>query len=308
MPEFHVLPTSIDAIDNNNEKSSFQHMISCCYSVFIREKLTGLNMKIGKETVPRTAISTADEHSITVRGFDLCGDLIGKISFTDYFHLLVTGARPSAKAAAIIDATLVAIAEHGLVPSVQASRMTLAAAPDALQGAVAAGILGCGSVILGASESAGRLFDEIDAYAGDHETDIDAAALAVVSGYRAARRAIPGYGHPLHKERDPRVDALFDVARHHAINLRYVDIAEAVERVLPSVIGKELKLNVSAAIPALLLGIGFPLAALKGVPILARTAGLIAHLTEELEHSIGFALSYQATRALVFDGAQSVQS
>ena len=259
-------------------------------------------MKIGKETIPRTAISTADEHSITVRGADLCRDLIGKISFTDYFHLLVTGRRATGAAAAVLDATLVAIAEHGLVPSVQASRMTLAAAPDALQGAVAAGILGCGSVILGASESAGRLFAEVDALAGDGG-DLDAAALSVVRAYRAERRAIPGYGHPLHKQRDPRVDALFAVARGQGIELRYIAIAEAVETALAEVLGKPLKLNVSAAIPALLLGIGFPLAALKGVPILARTAGLIAHLTEELERSIGFALSYQAARELVYDGA-----
>ena len=118
--------------------------------------------KIGKSTVPRTAISTSDEHSITVRGEDLCRDLIGRISFTDYFSLLVTGQRPSKGDAMVLDATLVAIAEHGMVPSVQAGRMTYAAAPDALQGAVAAGILGCGSVILGASETAGRLFAEVD--------------------------------------------------------------------------------------------------------------------------------------------------
>ncbi|MTV41077.1 citryl-CoA lyase [Duganella radicis] len=258
-------------------------------------------MKIGKESVPRTAISTSDEHSITVRGADLCHDLIGRISFTDYFHLLVTGQRASAAAIAVLDATLVAIAEHGLVPSVQASRMTLAAAPDAMQGAVAAGILGCGSVILGASEGAGKLFVEIDQQAGP-DGDLAAAASAVLGQYRAARRAIPGYGHPLHKARDPRVDALFAVARAQHVHLRYIAIAEAVEAVIPEVLGKELKLNVSAAIPALLLGIGFPLAALKGVPILARTAGLIAHLTEELQRSIGFALSYQATRELVFDG------
>jgi citrate synthase len=258
-------------------------------------------MKIGKEVIPRTAISTSDESSITVRGADLCSGLIGRISFTDYFHLLVTGRAASPAVTAILDATLVAIAEHGLVPSVQASRMTLAAAPDAFQGAVAAGILGCGSVILGASEDAGRLFVEIDARATDG--DIDAAALAVVRSHREARRPIPGYGHPLHKARDPRVDALFAVARDQAINLRFVDIAEAVERVIPDVVGKDLKLNVSAAIPALLLGVGFPLEALKGVPILARTAGLIAHLTEELQRSIGFALSYQATRDAVFDGS-----
>lgn len=259
-------------------------------------------MKIGKATIPRTTISTSDEHSITVRGEDLCHELIGKISFTDYFHLLLTGLRPSASASAVLDATLVAIAEHGLVPSVQASRMTLAAAPDAMQGAVAAGILGCGSVILGAAENAGQLFNTIAERARENDSDLDTAALAVVKEYRASKRTIPGYGHPLHKERDPRVDALFGVAQEQGIDLQFIAIAEAVERVIPQVIHKELKLNVSAAIPAVLLGIGFPLAALKGVPILARTAGLIAHLNEELEHSIGFALSYQATRELVFDG------
>jgi len=258
-------------------------------------------MKIGKNTIPRTAISTSDEHAIVVRGADLCKDLIGRISFTDYFHLLVTGRRPGAAATAVLDATLVAIAEHGLVPSVQASRMTLAAAPDALQGAVAAGILGCGSVILGASETAGRLFAEIEARASA-AGGIDAAVPAVLQEYRAARRAIPGYGHPLHKERDPRVAALFAVARDSGADLRYIEIAEAIERHIPQAVGKDLRLNVSAAIPAVLLGVGFPLAALKGVPILARTAGLIAHLNEELEQSIGFALSYQATRELQYDG------
>jgi len=258
-------------------------------------------MKIGKEVIPKTAISTSDERSITVRGEDLCRDLIGKISFADYFVLLLTGQRPNPAASAVVNATLVAIAEHGLVPSVQASRMTLAAAPDALQGAVAAGILGCGSVILGAAETAGRMFREVEAEVS-RGSELDVAALHVVSAYREARRPIPGYGHPLHKERDPRVDALFAVARDHAVNLRFVEIAEAVERAIPKVIGKDLKLNVSAAIPAVLMGVGFPVEALKGVPILARTAGLIAHLTEELEHSIGFALSYQATREVVFTG------
>jgi len=258
-------------------------------------------MKIGKETIPRTAICTSDEHTIVVRGADLCQDLIGKMAFGDYFYLLVTGRRPDAAASAVLNATLVAIAEHGLVPSVQASRMTLAAAPDALQGAVAAGILGCGSVILGASETAGRLFHEIDTRAGQGG-DIAAAARAVVGEYRAARRAIPGYGHPLHKARDPRVARLFEVARESGAGLRYVAIADAVEQVIPDVVGKDLRLNVSAAIPAVLLGIGFPLQALRGVPILARAAGLIAHLTEELESPIGFALSYQATREVQYQG------
>jgi len=258
-------------------------------------------MKIGKVTVPRTAICTSDEHTIVVRGRDLSKELIGKVSFVEHFFLLLNGRMPSTGEMAVLNATLVAIAEHGLVPSVQAARMTFAAAPDAMQGAVAAGILGCGSVVLGSSETAGRMYAEIDAQvqAGKHVAD---AALAVMQAWRAAGRSIPGYGHPLHKERDERVGALFDVARAAGTDLRFVAIAEAAESLLPEVLKKDLRLNVSGAIPAVLLGAGFPVQALKGVPILARTAGLIAHMVEEIQQPIGFALSYQATRDMVYDG------
>lgn len=259
-------------------------------------------MKIGKHTVPRTAICTSDEHTIVIRGRDLSKDLIGKLTFVEHFFLLLMGQLPSAGQSAVLNATLVAIAEHGLVPSVQAARMTFAAAPDAMQGAVASGILGCGSVVLGSSETAGRLFSEIDARVASGGA-LNDAALAVMQEWRAKGQTIPGYGHPLHKERDERVGALFDVARNAGTDLRFVAIAEAVEAQMPQVLNKSLKLNVSGAIPAVLLGAGFPVQALKGVPILARTAGLIAHMFEEMQQPIGFALSYQATREMVYDGA-----
>ena len=124
----------------------------------------------------------------------------------------------------------------------------------------------------------------------------------VVADLRARKLPIAGYGHPEHKKRDPRVGSLFDVSLKAGGGQRYVEIAKVVEAVIPEVVGKELKLNVSAAIPAVLLGVGFPLNALKGVPMLARCAGLIAHMSEELEQPIGFALSYQATRELQYDG------
>jgi len=260
-------------------------------------------MKIGKATEVQSAICTSDADSITVRGKDLCGELIGHVSFSDYFHLLVTGRQATPAASRVLEATLVAITEHGLVPSVQAARMTFAAAPDALQGAVAAGILGCGSVILGASADAGKLFVEIDQRAGAGG-DITAAAKAVCSERRAAKQAIPGYGHPQHKERDPRVARLFELSLQAGGGQRFVQIAEAVEAVLPAITGRELKLNVSAAIPAVLLGVDFPVSGLRGVPILARAAGLIAHLVEEAENPIGFALSYQATREQVYTGVK----
>jgi citrate synthase len=260
-------------------------------------------MKIGKATVPESAICTYDDETIVVRGANLCEDLIGKLSFTDYFWLLVVGQRPSAMASRVLDATLVAIAEHGLVPSVQASRMTLAAAPDAIQGAVAAGILGCGSVILGASETAGRLFLRVAALAKEKSLSLEGAAGEVVRELREQKQAIPGYGHPQHKARDPRVARLFAVAAEAGAPVHFVRIAEAVEAVLPGLTGRDLRLNVSAAIPAVLLDVGFPAEALKGVPILARCAGLIGHLTEELGKPIGFALSYQATREQRYTGA-----
>lgn len=258
-------------------------------------------MKIGRETTPKTAISTSTADAITVRGRDLCDDLIGNISFTDYFYLLLTGQSPSATARAVLDATLVSIAEHGFVPSVQAARMTFAAAPDALQGAVAAGILGCGPVILGASQNAGELFDQI-ARRVDAGENLTSVAQAVVSDLRAKRQPIPGYGHPLHKTRDPRVNALFEVAHKAGADMRYVEIAEAIEVVIPDIVGKELNLNVSAAIPAVLLGAEFPVTALRGIPILARTASLIAHLNEEVSQPAGFALSYQASQGVAFTG------
>ena len=239
-----------------------------------------------------------------MRGHDLAQALIGTLTFTDHFWLLVTGDLPSPAQRRILDATLVAIAEHGLVPSVQASRMTLAAAPEALQGAVAAGILGCGSVVLGSSEVAGQFFAEIATRVAGGATS-DAAATALINEYRGAKRAIPGYGHPLHKESDPRARRLFDVAAEVGCSGRHVEIALAVETLLPKLLGKPLALNVSGAIPAVLLDAGYPLLALKGVPILARTAGLIAHLLEEQVRPIGFVLSHAGASAIGYDGKSS---
>lgn len=237
-----------------------------------------------------------------VRGRDLARDLIGSLSFTEHFWLLVTGAMPSAAQRRMLDATLVAIAEHGMVPSVQAARLTFAAAPEALQGAVAAGILGCGSVVLGSSEAAGHFFAAI-AQRADTGVTVAEAARAIILEYRTEKRQIPGFGHPLHKQTDPRVQRLFEIAGEIGAARSYVQIAREVETLLPDLVGKRLSLNVSGAIPAVLLDVGYPLGALKGIPILARTAGLIAHLLEEQQHPIGFIMSHAAAQAIHYDGA-----
>jgi citrate synthase len=257
-------------------------------------------VKIGRQAVRNTAISTSNAEAIIVRGLDLCTELIGKIGFTEHMWLLITGDLPSTAQRRVLDSTLVAIAEHGLVPSVQASRMTLAAAPEALQGAVAAGILGCGSVVLGSSALAGEFLAAIVTRAGNGS--LDAAARAEIAGLRAAGQAIPGYGHPLHRGGDPRAERLLEVAAEAATIGRHIEAARLVERLLPETTGKALVMNVSGAIPAVLLDAGFPLRALKGVPIVARTAALVAHLLEEQLRPIGFVLSHAGAQSIDYDG------
>lgn len=259
-------------------------------------------MKIGREEHKTTAISASNAQQIIVRGRDLVGELIGKITFTDHVWLLVTGALPTEAQRKVLDSTLVAIAEHGLVPSVVASRMTLAASPEAMQGAVAAGLLGCGSVILGASENAGKFFAEVVAQQGDTGSGLDDAVREVVGRYRAVKRPVPGYGHPLHKGYDPRAKRLIDVCEEAGLSGQYIEIAWAVDRLLPEITGRNLRMNVSGAIPAVLLDAGYPLLALKGVPLLARTASLIGHLLEEQSRPIGFLMANAGAAAIDYDG------
>jgi citrate synthase len=254
-------------------------------------------VKIGAQEHRSSAISAANPQKIVIRGLDLCRDLVGKVSFTDHLWLLVTGKLPSAAQRGVLDAALVAIAEHGLVPSVAASRMTLAAAPEALQGAVAAGILGCGSVILGSAEAAARFFQSIV----DRDPQASAVRDALIE-LRDRRQPVPGYGHPLHKALDPRVEALLSVAAQSGVAGRYIEIARGVEKLVPEVLGKSLVMNVSGAIGAVLLDAGYPLLAVKGVPILARTASLIAHLLEEQQRPIGFVLAHSGAAAIRYDG------
>lgn len=261
-------------------------------------------MRIGKQDQAFTAIATSDAESITVRGYDLCDDLIGKIDLTDYFWLLVTGERCDERQRAMMNACLIAIAEHGLVPSVQAARMTLAAAPEAWQGAMAAGILGMGSVVAGSSEVAGTYIDEV-LKAGRESGDLEAAARESVEKLKAARQKVPGLGHPQHSAGDPRADRLLALADEHGITGDYIKTLRVLADVAPGIVNRPLPINVSGAIPACLLDAGWPVRAIKAVPILARTAGLSAHLFEESMRSIGFIMSNQADQAISYDGPPS---
>src|SRR3954451_19283258 len=162
-------------------------------------------MQIGKAGAPASRISQAYPDRVEVRGRDLTGDLMGRLSFTEYFHLLLTGEEPTEDQRFFLDLLLVAIAEHGMMPTNVAARMTLAADPDSLQGAVAAGILGCGPVLLGTAEECARLLEEgQEKVASGAEPATVAADMA--RGFQASGARLPGFGHPVHRPLDPRAE------------------------------------------------------------------------------------------------------
>jgi citrate synthase len=233
--------------------------------------------------LPRTRIARAYPDRVEVRGRDLAGDLMGRLTFTEYFHLLLTGEEPTEEQRFFLDLLLVAIAEHGLMPSNVAARMTLAADPDSLHGAVAAGILGAGPVILGTSEECARLLA-----AGGEPKEI-------VRELRESGRKVPGFGHPLHKPVDPRAERILELADERGGSGRHVALARALREEL------RLTMNVAMPIAAVLLDLGFPPVAAKAVPILARTASLLAHLAEEQEQPIGFLLARAAEEAVEYE-------
>jgi len=231
----------------------------------------------------KTRISRAYPDRVEVRGRDLTGDLMGRLSFTEYFHLLLTGREPTEDQRFFLDLLLVAIAEHGMMPSNVASRMTLTADPESLHGAVAAGILGAGPVILGTSEACARLLEETLADGKD--------PAEVVRGLRR----VPGFGHPVHKPVDPRAERILELADERGVSGRHVALARRFAEVVPH------PMNVSMPIAAVMLDLGFSRDAVKAVPILARTAGLLAHLAEEREQPLGFLMARAAEEAVEYE-------
>ncbi|MGH6925754.1 MAG: citryl-CoA lyase [Propylenella sp.] len=262
-------------------------------------------MRIGKQDQAFTAIATSDADTITIRGRDLCRDLIGKVGFTDYFYFLVTGEMPTENQRFFTEACMVALAEHGLVPSVQAARMTLVAAPEAWQGAMAAGLLGMGTVVAGSSEVAGKLLVKLVAEAKESGKAPGEIAKAGLQRLVAAKEKVPGLGHPQHATGDPRANVLLKFADDRGVSAAHVEMLRLLAKHALAITGRQLPINVTGAIPAVMLDVGYPAAAMKGLPLLARAAGLVAHLYEESQRPIGFIMSNHADRAIAYDGPPS---
>lgn len=258
-------------------------------------------MLIGKRGAAVTALSTATADCIEVRGRDLAGDLMGATSFTAFYFLLTTGRAPTEDQCFFLDLALVAIAEHGLTPTVQAARMTYAADPNAPQGAIAAGILGCGTVVLGTARLCVALLADARERI-DQGMSPDAVAAEVATAHRREKRALPGYGHPLHKPLDPRAERIFALAAARGVAGRHIDFAIRLTGAAAKAWGKPLPMNVSMAIAAAMLDVGVPPAVIDGVPILARTAGLLAHLAEEAQTPIGLLMAAEGEAAIRYVG------
>jgi citrate synthase len=256
-------------------------------------------MQIGKPGSPVSRIAQAYPDRVEVRGRDLT-ELMGRLSFTEYFHLLLTGREPAEEQRFFLDLLLVAIAEHGMMPTNVAARMTLAADPGSLHGAVAAGILGAGPVVLGTAEECARLLERAQAevLSGAEPDDV---ARRLAHEIREAGGKVPGFGHPLHRPVDPRAERILELADDRGAAGPHVLLARAFRDAVAEVWGKPLPLNVSMPIAAVLLDLDFPAQAVKAVPILARTAGLLAHLAEEQARPLGFLLAAAAEDAIAYD-------
>ena len=225
---------------------------------------------------------------------------MGDVTFTEFVHLLWTGSEPTDDQRFFLDVLLVAIAEHGLMPTNVAARLTYAADPDALQGAVAAGILGAGTVLLGTSAECAALLERAQMRVAAGET-VEAVALDLVRTLTAAREKVPGFGHPVHRPIDPRAQRILALADERGVSGPHVALCRAFDGAVAETRGTPLTLNVAMPMAAVMLDLGYPVAAVKAVPILARTAGLLAHLLEERERPIGLALAAAAEEAAAYE-------
>lgn len=256
-------------------------------------------MPIGKPAAAVTHICRASADKVEVRGRDLTRELMGHVSFTEYFYLLLTGRAATDNQRFFLDLLLVAIAEHGLMPTVQAARMTLAADPASLQGALAAGILGAGPVLLGTSELCGALLVKARARVAAGE-EAGAVVDDLAQEIRRAGGKAPGFGHPVHKPVDPRAERILELADARGVAAVHVDLARRFRGAVAKAWGKPLVMNVSMPIAAVLLDLEFPPETIKAIPLLARTASILAHLAEERKHPVGFVMAAAGEEAVAY--------
>jgi citrate synthase len=238
-----------------------------------------------------TALGASDPTTITLLGKDLARDVMGTVGFGELAYWLATQRRPTPGQTRVFEAVLAALADHGFTPTAIVTRLTYLSAPDSIQGALAAGLLGGGSRFLGVTEDTGKfLHDTLSAVDGPVPADDagwDALALETVRAQRAAKKFVPGLGHHVHKEGDPRTPRLMQIAREEGTFGPHLSLFAAIGRVHPQVLGRTLPLNGAGVCGAALADLDLPIELLRGFALLARTAGLVGQLAEELRRPVG---------------------
>jgi len=247
----------------------------------------------------KSSICQAFPDRVEVHGLDLCGAVMGRMSFTEYFFLLLTGREATSLQCEFLDLLLISIAEHGMMPTAVTARMTYAADPGSLQGALAAGLLGCGPVLLGTSELCAKLLEEAQARVAAGE-DFNLTVVNMARTIRASGGKLPGFGHPVHKPLDPRAERILELADARGVSGPHVKLARQFRSAVAEVWGKPLTMNVSMPIAAVMLDLGFPASMVKAVPLLARAAGILGHLAEEQQNPIGMDLASKAEAAVAY--------
>jgi citrate synthase len=250
-----------------------------------------------------TSLGTSTAEEIRLLGRDLTADLMGQVGFGELAFWLVAMRRPTPGEVRVFEAVLVALADHGFTPTAIAARLTYLSAPDSLQGALAAGLLGGGSRFLGVTEDCGTWLHAALSEVADQPTDDagwDALALDAVRRTRAAGRYVPGLGHPVHKSGDPRTPVLLRIADEEGLRGPHLRLFEAVGRVHEQVLGRRLPLNGAGVCGAALADLGLPVELLRGFALLARAAGLLGQLAEERRRPIGMAAYLAVDRNAVY--------
>jgi citrate synthase len=246
---------------------------------------------------PTTAICAYTTDAIYVRDKSLVDELIGELTFTQMMYFQIMGRMPGTAETRIVDAVLVTLMEHGITPSAIAARLTIMSAPEALQGAVAAGLLGVGGQFLGTMEGAAKLLAEIVA-----APDAQAAAREIATRHRETRTPLPGFGHNLHRPDDPRTPKLLRVAQEAGVAGAHVAALRTLGAAVDAVYGRHITINATGAIAALLGEIGIPVDIMRGFAIVTRAAGLVGHIREERESPAARYIWEQAAHDVAYSG------
>jgi citrate synthase len=223
--------------------------------------------------------STSDR--IVVRGHDLV-ELLGKTSLGDFAFLELKGRLPTREESIVFNAITVTLVEHGMTPSAIAARLTYLGAPESLQGAVAAGVLGMGDRFGGSAEAAARMLQDALSQARQ-DADLRALASGIAADHKKRKLPVAGLGHPVHKPVDPRTAKLFEIATENGLSGRYVELMRLVGEEASRVFGRELPVNATGAIGAIASELEIPWRVCRGLAVMARAIGLVAHLQEEME-------------------------